>query len=308
MRFLLLTCIALSFLSVTGFTIQNNISYASAIDNNTNMTTIDRLHFGQTASSEIINGTLGIGTANIPIQYAKQSGQNILQGDIVLNNVTANGKAAIDKFILSKPWTDGIIPYKIDPTIPNSSRIIAALEYWMSKTPIQFIQITDQNAKNYPNHIFYKYDPAECKSNIGMVGGEQIIYIANWCKQDAVIHESGHAVGLWHEMNRCDREQYVQIMEKNIKRGIDISNFKSTCFQNPIAETFNVASPKSFGPYDYCSITHYGRYAGSGNGQPTIIPTHPVVGCKDIGLVTTLSPEDIQAVHYLYPNLDWSGK
>jgi len=300
----LIFCMILSLISMTYISIKNNTSYALDNGKDTNMTIIDQLHFGQNPSPKYINGSLIAGDANYPIQFSKQNGLNKFQGDLVLNNNTNNGRAAVDKFLIGKPWPGGVIPYKIDPAIPNATRIIAALEDWMAKTPIQFVQVTDQNAKDYPNYIIFKYDPTSCYSYAGMQGGPQEIHIADWCNQAAVTHETSHAVGLWHEMTRCDRNQYVHINDNNIPHA-DLRQFNPICLSNPQLEAQNPKSPISVGPYDYCSITHYGRYADSINGQPTIVPLHPTTGCKDIGKVTTLSPGDIHGVQYLYPNLNW---
>ena len=67
----------------------------------------------------------------------------------------------------------------------------------------------------------------------------------------------GHAIGLHHEQNRPDREDYVTIIEENIRQDFDF---------NPILQfsKYNSYEINSEGiPYDYDSIMHYGKNAFS---------------------------------------------
>ena len=59
-----------------------------------------------------------------------------------------------------------------------------------------------------------------CTSNVGMQGGEQKLTIADECDDAASItHLILHALGLWHEQSRPDRDQYVEILWENIYPG-----------------------------------------------------------------------------------------
>ncbi len=60
-------------------------------------------------------------------------------------------------------------------------------------------------------------------------------------------YEIGHAIGLYHEHQRPDRDAYIQILEENIEAGKE-HNFVRLDFM--ATETFG------FG-YDFASIMHY---------------------------------------------------
>lgn len=93
---------------------------------------------------------------------------------------------------------------------------------------------------------------SRCYSYIGMKGNMQKISIGlpseTYCRQKSlIVHEIGHAIGFWHEQSRPDRDDYIQIVEENIKPGRE-SQFRK----------YSRANVDSLGvPYDYNSIMHY---------------------------------------------------
>uniref|UniRef100_A0A8C6Q5A6 Metalloendopeptidase n=1 Tax=Nothobranchius furzeri TaxID=105023 RepID=A0A8C6Q5A6_NOTFU len=100
-----------------------------------------------------------------------------------------------------------------------------------------------------------------CWSFLGQTGGSQVLSLQSpgcmWAGIAA--HEFMHALGFVHEQSRSDRDHYVTIVWKNIMPE-HIHNFRKQA-------TNNLNSP-----YDYSSVMHYGRYAFSEDGGPTIIP------------------------------------
>ena len=51
----------------------------------------------------------------------------LFEGDIILSHEIVDGKAAIDRFIISQPWTNGIIPVANHPDLQNKERVIQAI-------------------------------------------------------------------------------------------------------------------------------------------------------------------------------------
>ena len=184
-------------------------------------------------------------------------------------------------------WPNGIVPWTTT----------AALRPWFCKRSrigrptrnIRFLERTAANAP-YPNLVSFEAQDG-CWSSVGMQGGKQEISLGAGCGFGQAVHEIGHAVGLWHEQSREDRDRNVRIVWENIQAGRE-HNFNQ-----------HITDGDDLGGYDFGSIMHYGRTAFSSNGQPTIVP----LGGQAIGQRTGLSAGDIAAVEAMYPRRGWSG-
>jgi Astacin (Peptidase family M12A) len=178
-------------------------------------------------------------------------------------------------------WPDGIVPYLATDQVTD--RVDAAIAHWEKHTPIRFVTRTDETD-------FISFESLNgCFSSVGMQGGEQTISLGAGCSVGSAIHEIGHALGLWHEQSRADRDNFIQIIFANISP-LHRHNFDR-----------HVLDGTDLGDYDFGSIMHYPRTAFSINGQPTILTKDG----QDIGQRNGLSPGDIASVRLLYPNLDW---
>lgn len=249
--------------------------------------------------TEIRSGVInGVTFTNKTVQYAVVGDLAILEGDIVLGTVeevdraTELAHAAQDGLVAhgvgvvgsQYRWPNALMPYEIDPALPNKARVTDAIAHWEANTNMRFVLRTAANAASYPNYV--RVFPGDgCWSYVGMQGGQQLLSLTAACSTGSTIHEFGHAWGLWHEQSREDRNTFVRIEWANIQAGKE-SNFNQ-----------HISDGDDLGGYDYGSIMHYGSHAFSKNNKPTIVQLQ---GGPTIGQRTQLSAGDIAAVHAMY--------
>jgi hypothetical protein len=137
-------------------------------------------------------------------------------------------------------WSGGVVPYEIDGevTLTNRNRLRAAMDELEQAANIHFIPRTGQ-----PNYIYVQNGGGN-NSFVGMVGGSQTINLVSWSSHYVICHELMHALGMWHEQQRADRELYVTINTNNIQQGY--------------AHNFSIrAGSTVVGPFDFESVMLY---------------------------------------------------
>jgi len=170
-----------------------------------------------------------------------------------------------------KRWPNNIIPYKIGIEFNANERaiIMKAMQMWMNKTCIRFTDAGSAEARSAGHSNFIRFkDGTGCWTYAGYLNGRQD-HVVNLQRNrggsgcmftQIVAHELGHVIGLHHEQNRNDRDNYIQIDYSKVAGGKRLQ-FQTQRGQDPFGTS-----------YDYCSIMHYGAKFFTMDNSFTMIP------------------------------------
>ncbi|XP_067459518.1 hatching enzyme 1.2 isoform X3 [Thunnus thynnus] len=209
---------------------------------------------------------------------------SLREGDIAVSS-GRRSKVCFARTCLWSKSVDGhvYIAYRMSPEYSEmeTKMIKKGMENIEKDTCVRFVPRTHQR-----DYIDIQ-QKSGCWSYLGSRGGRQTVSLQSpSCFRIGVIsHEFMHALGFVHEQSRFDRDNYVTIMWPNIWRD-RLRNFEKFKTDN-----LNL-------PYDYGSILHFGMYAYSQDGEPTIVPKNS----KDIklGQASSLSHIDKLKINRLY--------
>ncbi|XP_059138879.1 zinc metalloproteinase nas-15-like isoform X2 [Physella acuta] len=189
-------------------------------------------------------------------------------------------------------WTNAEIPYLFAQghfTKGEEYMMRRAMTEWERYTCMKFRPATtsDKNSVRFQGGV-------GCNSMLGMYGGVQILNLQSpGCRfKGLYLHEIGHAIGLVHEHQLPDRDNYISILYHNVEPHMRIwFNKYSTAEVNQMRV-----------PYEYSSVMHYGVTAFSIGDERQTIQAHDRSKEESIGKVylKELAYTDVYIVNLMY--------
>ncbi|WP_346293853.1 M12 family metallopeptidase [Sphaerothrix gracilis] len=174
-------------------------------------------------------------------------------------------------------WSLGRVPFEIhDGDFParsaNRQTVEQAINFWNNNSVVQLIPRNGE-----AEHVVFRGHTSSCRTAVGRQrdGVAQLIRcnVSGTFHWGNVMHEIGHALGLYHEHQRSDRATFVNVTGTGVN--YDIEN-----------------DALLIGPYDCDSVMHYGNITGSISNQ--------LGQCAGMGQRNHLSTGDLRAAEFMY--------
>ncbi len=238
------------------------------------------------------------------VEYFEQDGLAIAEGDIVLGTAEEMRRAQqhVPKIAQdTKPealvdtgaplWLavgSGVIEVPYVYEAGSQTEVDAAIASFNS-TFTGFIQWVPRVAQtDYVAFNMVSANQGSCASSIGRIGGRQQITGDPTCNANLLLHEMGHAIGLWHVQNDPAAASFVDV---RLDRISPRSRFNSE--PRPLT--------RSYSGYDYRSIMHYGRTSFYMSADLLTMDTRPAG--IDIGIREGYSAADLDAIRRIYGSI-----
>lgn len=232
------------------------------------------------------------------LQVVDMDSVYIFQGDIrISKNSLSEFRGAVRT---DRRWNDNTVHYQLSdfPSSSNAAKqlVYKAIKGIENKTYLNFIpKVQNDGVKSYINisytedKINYAYsDHIGRKPNgVNNVVIPKSMLVGSY-GVGVAIHEICHALGMYHEQSRVDRDQYINVDFTNAKDEAQFKTYKD-----------RGDNGRDIGPFDFNSIMLYGSFDGAKD------PMRPVMTKKDGSYFfpqnDSLSQQDVQSLIHLYP-------
>jgi hypothetical protein len=192
---------------------------------------------------------------------------------------------------VADPWPNGVLPLVFDATVSAGlrARVLGSCRTWEAGSNVRCVEHTAEERYVVVSAV----EDEGCSASVGRPrrrNGTMNLADGCWRSDDSpLLHELGHAFGLFHEHQRVDRDDYVTIDLSNVLEGHE-SNFDKLPTTTLIT------------PYDFDSLMHYEDRTFARDPSRRVIEPRPefAAQARRMGLATQPSVLDRQALALVY--------
>lgn len=133
--------------------------------------------------------------------------KELITNDFAKNSKTSEWETVQE--VTVNLWPTSQLSYRIDLSIPNSQKqlILQSVAEWNNKTNIKFSETSSNE------NVYFRKVNSRCKGSLGYSGSNQknTVNLSETCDKQSIIHEIGHVMGMIHEHQRENRNNYITL-------------------------------------------------------------------------------------------------
>ncbi len=244
-------------------------------------------------------------TVKVNMPYTKQFRYDV-------NPEKKLSKSVIKMFGVAKGdvkfWPEGVVPYEIykeadfKPEVLDAFRnTVAEFNQQLQANNIKVRFVPRENNQSPYYKITYKESQRNyCASEIGVRGRTKPtrMVLGPDCTDTSILkHEMMHGLGFWHEQNRSDRDDYIDVINENI----------APKFKKYAHNFLRFANTLNYQKYDYNSLMHYPSSAmAKDSDSPVIVKKNRTGFNRLIFRAVDLSDSDIETLKEVYGKISES--
>ena len=112
-------------------------------------------------------------------------------------------------------WPAGDVPYEIDDSIDDPIQINTIKHVTDQLNQMAGVHFHPRK-EDEDNYVLFKKGTQHCYANVGFRLGVTNVSLSAGCAEKEIFHELFHVLGFFHEQNRPDRDNYIEVLWENI--------------------------------------------------------------------------------------------
>jgi len=189
-------------------------------------------------------------------------------------------------------WPGGDIPFEIDDSIDDPIQINTIKQVTDQLNQMAAVNFHPRK-EDEDNYVLFKKGTQHCYANVGFRFGVTNVSLSSGCAEKEIFHELFHVLGFFHEQNRPDRDNYIEVLWENI----DEENW--TQFEKFTLESYPQAlqALDNF-PFEFQSIMLYDSKSFSNSSDYSMVQ---IDGTPFTIPFSRPTPTDMVRLKALYP-------